>query len=135
MLFVGSCQEELTAAGDFKRCAKNMSVKTKFLLFGFPLLFLSSCKESNDSSSITKEGVAEFIHFSTGPTSSTLLAHEEYDGKSGGKATYTSKWRNPTIKLSNSYIEISYPGTDHADQVIPRESLIEMQWKTDDAKR
>ena len=103
----------------------------KYLFLAIPILSLSSC---NDTSSITKEGVAEFIHFSTGTTSSTLLTHEKYKGKTEGKATKTFKWRNPTVKLDDSYIEISYPGTDYPDQVIPRESLLEMQWKADETQ-
>ena len=103
----------------------------KHLLIAIPLIFLSSCSESNDTNLITKEGIAELIHFSTGPSSSTLLTHEAYKGKVEEKATYTLKWRNPTIKLDGSYIEISYPGTDRPDQVIPRESLLELQWKVD----
>ena len=104
----------------------------KLIFFAIPLISLSSCNDSNNTRSITKKGVAEFIHFSTGPTSSTLLANEEYKGKTEDRATYTFKWRNPTVKLDDSYIEISYPGTDYPDQVIPRESLLEIQWQADE---
>jgi hypothetical protein len=74
-----------------------------------------------------RSGTAKFIHFRTGETSTSLLAGPDYDGNQ--KATSTLKWRNPMVVLFDSYIEISYPGTDKPMQTIPRESLIEIAWQ------
>jgi hypothetical protein len=72
-------------------------------------------------------GTAELIHFRTGPTTSTLLTGEDYKGPSA--ATETLRYRNPQAALYDTYIVISYPGTDLKERVIPRDSLIELQWK------
>ena len=72
-------------------------------------------------------GTAELIHYRTGPTTSTLLTGEDYKGPSA--ATETLRYRNPRVALYDTYIVISYPGTDMKDRVIPRDSLIELQWK------
>ena len=74
-----------------------------------------------------QEGIAESIHYRTGPKTSTMLTGEDYKGQSS--ATETLKYRNPRVVLYADYIVISYPGTDQKDRVISRESLIELQWK------
>ena len=51
------------------------------------------------------------------------------DHKEASTATETLRYRNPHVVLYRDYIVISYPGTDLKDRVIPRESLIELQWK------
>jgi hypothetical protein len=74
-----------------------------------------------------QRGTAELIHYRTGPTTSTLLTGQDYKGISA--ATETLRYRNPQVALYDSYIAISYPGTDMKERVIPRDSLIELQWK------
>lgn len=74
-----------------------------------------------------QQGIAEFIHYRTGPSTSTMLTGNDYKGQS--TATETFRYRNPRVALYAAYIVISYPGTDQKDKVIPRESLIELQWK------
>lgn len=74
-----------------------------------------------------QQGIAEFIHYRTGPNTSTLLTGDDYKGQSS--ATKTLRYRNPRVSLYAYYIVISYPGTDLKDKVIPRESLIEVQWR------
>ena len=88
----------------------------------FAALFFAGCDQATEEAR-----VAEYIHFRTGDNSSTLLVGQDYKGKHG--ATETFRYRNPTVALHDSYIEITYPGTDYPKQVIPRESLIEMAWK------
>lgn len=74
-----------------------------------------------------KRGAAEFIHYRTGPATSTLLAGDDYKGHSS--ATETLRYRNPHVALYEDFVVISYPGSSMKDRVIPRESLIELQWK------
>lgn len=74
-----------------------------------------------------RTGSTAFIHYRTGPTTSTCLASEDYKGHSS--ATEILKYRNPHVALYDNFIVISYPGSSMKDRVIPRESLIELQWK------
>ena len=62
-----------------------------------------------------------------GNCASPLLTSEDYKGQLAPAETI--RYRNPHVLLYNEYIVISDPGTDQKDKVIPRESLIELQWK------
>ena len=95
-------------------------MKASWSLLVFVLL--AGCSEQPFQS-----GTAERIHYRTGPTTSTLLTGQGFKGSS--PATETIAWRNPQVALYDNYIVISYPGTDREDRVIPRESLIQVEWK------
>jgi len=86
------------------------------------LVLLAGCSKQPLQSS-----TAELIHYRTGPTTSTLLTGEDYKGISA--ATETLRYRSPQVAVYDSYIVISYPGTDMKERVIQRNSLIELQWK------
>jgi hypothetical protein len=93
----------------------------RFLLI-LALVWLAGCRQQP-----VQEGLAEFIHYRTGPNTSTLLTGQDFKGQSS--ATETLRYRNPHVVLRTDYIEISYPGTDQKAKLIPRESLIELEWK------
>ena len=95
----------------------------KPLYFLLPFLLLVGCGQRP-----FQTGAAEFIDFRTGPSASTLLVGKDHKGKKSS-ATHTFRYRDPQVALYDSYIVITYPGTDSPDKVIPRESLIEMEWK------